>query len=120
MKKFKSILLKVLLGVAVFGIIYMLFLYFANYSTGTRAGVVMKISRKGMVFKTNEGMLDVGTINDPWPFSVKGSDEEVVRLLDEVQQTGERVQLHYQEKYVQLPWRGDTKYFVIKVDRLEK
>lgn len=30
-----------------------------------------------------------------------------------------RVKLHYNEKYVQLFWRGDTKYFVHEVEILE-
>ena len=29
---------------------------------------------------------------------------------------GKRVTLHYDEKYVQIPFLGDTKYFVTKVE----
>ena len=94
------------------------FFYFANYSTGTRAGVVMKVSKKGVVFKTHEGMLDIGTINDPWAFSVASSATDVLARLDEAQSSGERVQLHYREKFAKFFWLGDTEYFVTKVDRI--
>ena len=30
-----------------------------------------------------------------------------------------RVKLHYDEKYLQLFWRGDTKYFVQEVEILD-
>lgn len=94
------------------------FFYFANYSTGTRAGVVMKISKKGILFKTHEGMLDIGTINDPWEFSVAASATDVLERLDEAQSSGERVQLHYREKFAKFFWLGDTEYFVTQVDRI--
>ncbi len=114
----KAILTKIGIGLLILIFAVFLFFYFANYSTGTRAGVVMKISKKGVLFKTQEGMLDVGTINDPWNFSVASSQDDVLATLNEVQKTGERVQLHYQEKYVQLFWRGDTKYFVVRVEKM--
>ncbi|UZR94641.1 hypothetical protein [Chondrinema litorale] len=115
--KFKSIAIKVGLVVAGLLLFYFLFLYFGNYSTGTRGGIVMKISKKGYLFKTYEGQLDVGAINEPWSFSVDGGKEEVIQALDEAQQSGERVQLHYAEKYRTFFWRGDTKYFITKVTR---
>ena len=114
---FKSFAIKGTLVVLVISLLVFLFFYFGNYSTGTRGGVVMKISKKGYVFKTHEGQLDVGTINDPWSFSVDGGEKEVIQNLNEAQKTGERVQLHYQEKFTTFFWRGETKYFIIKVER---
>jgi hypothetical protein len=116
----KSALIKVGVGLLIIIIAIFLFFYFANYSSGTRAGTVMKISKKGVLFKTHEGMLDVGTINDPWNFSVAANKREVLEKLNEVQKTGERVQLHYQEKFVKLFWRGDTKHFVVKVEKMSE
>ncbi|MDC1430640.1 hypothetical protein N8223_00150 [Bacteroidia bacterium] len=61
------------------------------------------MSKKGYVFKTNEGQLNTGEIQQGiWNFSVKKSEPE----------------LHYDEKYVQIPFLGDTKYFVTKVEVL--
>lgn len=115
--KFKSIAIKVGIGVLVLSLLYFLFLYYGNYSTGARGGVVMKISKKGFLIKTYEGQLDYGAINDPWNFSVDSGEDEVIKALNEVQQSGERVRLHYQEKFTKFFWRGDTKYFIIKVEK---
>lgn len=116
----KKILLRILLVAIALLIGYFLFLYYANYSTGTRSGSIMKISQKGVLIKTNEGLMDIGTINDPWAFSVEKGNQEILDKLDEVQKTGERVQVHYEEKFRKLFWRGDTKYFVIKVEKLNE
>ena len=94
------------------------FFYFANYSTGTRAGVVMKVSKKGVLIKTSEGMLDIGTINDPWEFSVESGAADVLQQLEDAQSSGERVRLHYKEKFATFFWLGDTPYFVTQVDRI--
>ena len=113
-----SAVVKIVAVVALVFLGVMAFFYFANYSTGTRAGIIMKVSKKGVLIKTHEGMLDVGTINDPWEFSVEGSNTEVIEQLEEAQSSGERVRLHYKEKFAKFFWLGDTPYFVIQVDRL--
>lgn len=104
------------------------FLYFGNYSTGIRAGVVVKLSEKGFVFKTYEGQMNIGTFgafkNDDnqlstvFEFSVPKDRKDVIKALQEVSLSGERVNLHYEEKYFRYPWLGDSKYLVTKVERL--
>lgn len=113
-------------GLAIFAIfiLVMLFFYYANYSSGYRAGVPTKISKKGVIFKTYEGTLNVGgltnsadgTIPTTWDFSVKKSDKEVLDKIDDAIQNSGRVKLLYKEKYVKLFWRGDTKHFVYDVE----
>jgi hypothetical protein len=39
---------------------YFTFLYYATYSEGVRSGELIKISSKGMIFKTYEGELSQG------------------------------------------------------------
>ncbi len=104
------------------GIFY--YVTFGYYSDGTRVGSLVKLSRKGYVFKTYEGQLMVGGMSDgtgtfnstTWDFSVDDDNEAVVNALNESQRTGQRVALHYEEKFFTLPWNGDTKYFVISVE----
>jgi hypothetical protein len=117
MANFKSISIKVLIGLVVLMLATGSFIYWGNYSRGTRAGSIMKVSQKGVVIKTWEGLLDVGTINDPWAFSVYRSDRDIQAQLDSASTTGERVKLHYVEKFLRVPWRGDTRYFITKVER---
>jgi len=104
------------------GVLY--YITFGYYSDGTRVGSLVKLSRKGYVFKTYEGQLMVGGMSDgtgtfnstTWDFSVDDDNRSVVEALEYSQKTGQRVSLHYEEKFFQLPWNGDTKYFVIAVE----
>ena len=88
-----------------------------TYSEGNRAGVVIKFSKKGFIFKTHEGELNMGGVNNLvntaqvnqiWEFSVL--DKSIADSLMKME--GKRVSLHYQERIKNLPWQGDTKYFV--------
>ena len=105
----------------------LLFVMYANYSSGVRAGVPVKFSRKGVLFKTYEGELNVGGLTNTaegaiptsWKFSVRRSAEEVHAELERAMTEHRRVKLFYDEKFVQLFWRGDTKYFVSQVELLE-
>lgn len=98
-----------------------------TYSKGYRNGTVVKISDKGMMFKTWEGQLNIGAYTNEdggapstiWEFSVPGSNEQVLQDINTAIDNGKRVKLHYKEKLVTLPWRGDTKYLIYKVDILQ-
>ncbi len=112
----------------IFSIIFLLVLLLAAwyistgyFSSGERAGTVSKLSERGYVFKTNEGVLneggysgETGTLTPRyWEFSTK--EDSVVTKLRTALSTGERVTLQYQEKFVKFPWNGDTKYIVVDV-----
>lgn len=96
----------------------------ANFSEGARSGVLMKLSKTGVVFKTNEGQLNIGGfdqtndigVSNVWEFSVV--DEKVLKDLNNAMDNSQRVKLLYHEKYVTLPWRGYTKQFVYEVQEL--
>lgn len=107
----------------------MTFLYYGVYSEGVRAGTVIKLSKKGVLFKTWEGQLNIrsfgavrseNNLSEVFEFSIKSDAEEVIHQLEEVSLSGERVNLHYVERYRALPWRGSTRYFVTKVVRTNK
>jgi len=93
-----------------------------NFSVGSRAGELIKISEKGVVFKTYEGQISLGgltmsgdgndtNIGNVWEFSV--TDKAIFEKMDKLR--GKKVILTYKEKYKALPWRGDTKYLVTEV-----
>lgn len=104
------------------GILY--YISFGSFSDGTRVGSLAKLSRRGYIFKTYEGQLMVGGMSDgtgtfnstTWDFSVHGSNKEAIDALNLSQRTGQRISVHYEEKFFQLPWNGDTKYFVVSVE----
>ncbi len=95
-----------------------------TYSQGTRAGTLIKMSKKGVVFKTYEGQLNLGgfqtdaqsgVVGNIWKFSVLKRD--VYRELQKYE--GQQVKLYYKERYNSFPWQGDTKYFIDKVEKVE-
>lgn len=119
---FKRLLL-VLLLVA---FIAFAFLYWGVYERGVMAGRVLRITQKGMVFKTYEGKLSLESfgalrntspIAETFDFSVERSDTTVILNLQEVALSGERVNLHFVKRYLKVPWRGETRYFVKRVER---
>ena len=113
MKKVLAIVVVILLAVSAF-------FYFGTYSSGTHAGVVMKISKKGVIFKTWEGTLDKGTFaagteTKTLNFSIDGSNTELIKKMEEVQLSGQRINLGYEQKYMLFPWQGETKIFAVSI-----
>lgn len=125
MKIFKRILIViVLLFIGFFAL-----LYWGTYERGVMAGKILRISEKGYIFKTYEAKLSIesfgalkGTspIAETFDFSVSTKQDSIVKQLQDVALTGERVNIHYIKRYVRAPWRGSTKYFAVEVERLKK
>jgi hypothetical protein len=122
MKTFKRLLLALLVVL----LLFMAFSYWGVYESGVMAGKVLRITQKGVVFKTYEGKLDLETfgalkgtspIASTFDFSVESKEKEVVKQLESVSLSGERVNLHFKKRYMKFPWRGDTKYFITEVER---
>ncbi|MCD6018008.1 MAG: hypothetical protein K0S53_1129 [Bacteroidetes bacterium] len=94
-----------------------------SYSSGTRSGVVIKLSRKGYIFKTYEGELNLGGISEGdgtlmptriWKFSVHRKDSEVYDAITKSQ--GKHVRLYYKEVLKNFFWQSETPYLIEKVE----
>lgn len=127
-RKTKSFIKKFILTLVIVGLAVFSFLYWGTYETGLMAGKVLRISEKGLIFKTYEGKLNLETfgalkgtspIAESFDFSVERSNQEVIKALQEVSLSGERVNLHFKKRYAQFPWRGETRYFVTEVERIK-
>jgi hypothetical protein len=123
-KKFFKTLGIILLIVA---IVVFCFLSWANHEEGVMAGKVLRVSEKGMMFKTYEGKINLETfgalkgtspIAESFDFSIYKSETDLIKELETVSLSGERVNLYFVKHYMTFPWRGDTKYFVTRVERL--
>ena len=121
MKTFKIVVAVLILIALGIGSIFV----FGSYSSGYRAGKIMKLSEKGFIFKTHEGQLDIGGLerNEAdgaattiWSFSVK--EDEVIDDINNAVDSGSNVKLYYREKYYKFFFFGDTKYFVYKVEEI--
>lgn len=111
MRKFLMILTALIL-VSIVG--YFTFLYTATYSEGVRSGELIKVSHKGVAFKTWEGEISQGISGAQiFAFSIMDSEEKVIADLKEME--GKYVQVSYVERYRTFPWWGDTRYFITDV-----
>jgi len=104
------------------------FLYWGTYEDGVMAGKILRVSEKGVMFKTYEGKINLETfgalrgaspIAESFDFSIEKNDENLIKELETVSLSGERVNLYFVKRYVAFPWRGDTKYFATRVERLQ-
>jgi hypothetical protein len=123
----KKFFIKVGVGLAVILVGVMLFLYYGVYEDGVRSGIVIRIGKKGTIFKTYEGQLNLQTfgavdrpnvISEVFDFSVEKKRSDLINEIENVSLSGERVSLHYKKRYAIIPWRGNTKYFVYDVKRM--
>lgn len=119
----RVIILALIVGAAVFSL-----LYWGVYERGIMAGKVLRVTQKGVLFKTYEGKLNLETfgalkgaspIAESFDFSVESDEKDVLKDLEQVALSGERVNLHFIKRYSTFPWRGDTKYFIEKVERIK-
>jgi len=111
----KGFFIKLLIGVVALITIIILVNHYFPYSEGTRAGELVKFSKKGVMFKTYEGELSQGVSEaQRFFFSVEEKHEDVIEKLNNVQ--GSNVKLTYEERYFTFPWIGDTKYYIVEVE----
>jgi hypothetical protein len=95
---------------------YITTIYYASFSEGYRAGELIKFSHKGLLFKTWEGEISQGVSEaQRFEFSVEDKNKEVIQDLKDLQ--GHMVKVTYKERFGTFPWMGDTKYYVIKVEK---
>ncbi len=60
-KTTKKIVKRIIITAIVIGAIVLSFLYWGVYETGIMAGKVLRVTQKGMIFKTYEGKLNLET-----------------------------------------------------------
>ena len=114
----KRFLIKFLLIIIILLAVFYVFNYYVPYSEGFRTGKLIKLSKKGIIFKTWEGELSLGIGHDQrWAFSIEPSKKELRNKLIEYQ--GKNVRINYIERFWKMPWLGDTKYFAKDVKLLE-
>ncbi len=117
-KKILIVIVFLVIGVAAF-------FYFGVYSEGARAGIIMKVSKKGVIFKTWEGQMNLETfgasntdniVSEVFDFSIKKGNQELIDNLNAAALSGKRVNLKYIQRYSILFFRGETKYFAVGIE----
>lgn len=117
--KFRKFLVYFLLIlIATFALYY--FICGLTYSEGTRSGVLTKVSKKGVIFKTYEGELNIGGLNQGdgtiMPLSIFKFSAREKSLYDQLEAAqGKKVVLHYKQVIKNFFWQGESDYFVYQV-----
>ena len=118
--RLKTILFRFLI---ITGIVFGVVLWICSwtYSEGTRSGHLIKVSKKGVVFKSVEGALNLGGIDmsdglegNIWSFTIL--NDSLVKAVAPYE--GKKVKVFYEERYKTMPWLGDTNYIVTKIDSI--
>lgn len=112
MKRFKLLLL----AMALMSIVV---LTGCKYSDGQRSGELVKFSEKGLVIKSNEGVLKLGdTKSGLWAFTVKDASTDIIRKLKE--SMGKKVRLSYEEHRFEFDNYGyDTNRYIVAVEVID-
>lgn len=115
---------KKLLWISIFALILFstVYYFYRNYtvSEGTRTGILFKISKKGKIFKTYEGQLQLAgaaIMNKESTFEFSVLNEDIYNQIQNLE--GKNIRLHYEEKVDAFPWQGDTDYIVTKAEEIK-
>jgi hypothetical protein len=117
LKRFARTFMIVTIAILIFCIYWF---FFNKYGNGERTGVLVKITHKGNVFKTDEGelWLSCRQVTNPEKFYFSVASDSIAKALMNLQD--ECVQVTYTQYRAKLPWRGDTKYIVTGVIPIQK
>lgn len=104
------------LALILIGAIYY-FICGLSYSEGTRSGVLTKVSKKGYVFKTYEGEINIGGINQGEgtiiPLTIFRFSTNKKQIYDSLEiYQGRKVVLKYRQVIKNFFWQGETDYFI--------
>ena len=92
------------------------------YGEGDRVGQIVKLSYKGLIWKTWEagmGITQSGSYVQYWDFSIDSQNqnkEQIIQDLKKAYNSGAIVKVHYIQRYGVLPWRASTSYLVQNVE----
>lgn len=87
-----------------------------EYSDGIRVGRIVKVSERGIFWKTFEvsmGVTQSGAYIEKWDFSVDSASadgENLKQLLIVAAKSGQLVEVRYSQRIGALPWRAKTSY----------
>lgn len=131
MQKFKKIFIAFVVFIVVAIIGGTVFFLVGSYGDGYRVGNVTKLARKGVLFHTWEGELTQGFLESApsgdasggvatrlWYFTAEDA-ADVLSGIDRSISHGKRVKLFYKERFTTLPWVGDTRHVVYKVEEVQ-
>lgn len=93
-----------------------------NYSSGQRTGVVVKLSKKGIFYKTWEGQMNIGSMSTdgngvavPTVFNFSVKDDAIAEEISRAAEEGKRITLVYEQALSRSFREGETPYLIVDV-----
>lgn len=122
-------LIEVMIVIAILGILAAIALpemrfmtIMPHYSQGERTGVVVKLSKKGFIYKTWEGAMNIGSMSTdgngvavPTVFEFSVADGSIANKISEFAESGKRTTLVYDQAWMRSFKEGDSKYLIVGV-----
>jgi len=90
--------------------------FLPDYSEGYREGYVTKISQKGIIWKTFEGQIQVGTGSQAAlqaPFDFSTDDPDMAEFVEGY--LGDRVRIKYSQWFIMPFSKGESGYTIIEI-----
>lgn len=103
-----------------------------NYSNGERIGVLTKFSKKGIIWKTYEGEMNLGGLREMnnqlgttyvanlWEFSIDSDNpdkEKLAKQLFEALDKGSTIKVKYEDRGMVFGcWHSSTSYWIKSVE----
>lgn len=103
---------------------------YIHVADGFRDGQIQRFSSRGIMVKTWEGELALEGMRirvdggggasggNAWGFTVDDSRADIVAKIQNLSPS-QRVRVHYKQQLTSLPWNGESKYRVERVEILE-
>ncbi|MDE3249347.1 MAG: hypothetical protein KGO82_11840 [Bacteroidota bacterium] len=108
----RKILGYLVLALVLSGALIVYWNYYNVFSDGERKGVLIKITKKGNIFKTWEGemWLSCRQMVNPEKFLFSIQDKGLADSLENLQD--QCIQVKYSQYRKTIPWRGDSEYII--------
>lgn len=113
--------------ITIFVFVFALWVYFRYYNPyvtdAQETGYIMKIEKRGLLFKTYEGeMISVTSLEDSArtyqrDFVFSFENDSIAKLAMDLQGNGEKVKLRYKSYNGLLPWRGASKNIITAIEK---
>jgi hypothetical protein len=121
----KKVLSLFMIGLIIALAVFIYVRYFFVFGEGVKAGNLNYIVHKGYIFKTWEGKVIQSGIKSFTPGAIQSNEFEFSVAKDSLAKilelnSGKFVELRYKEYLQPLPWRGNSKYIVNEIIRIEK
>ncbi|MEM5810464.1 MAG: hypothetical protein QXP66_01015 [Candidatus Aenigmatarchaeota archaeon] len=95
-----------------------------EYSTGERVGYITKLARKGLIWKTYEGEMQIGqgrqiAIQKPFEFCIDKNDDKLIDQIAQYQVKGKKIKVKYNQFWLNPITKCGSNYIITRAEIIE-